>query len=130
MTTNKKIVKSYPIKLKRPNTWRISENQVIVTHDASKCAGKNCCIHNPSDHHMRSWTMYWRGDKGVMERLCPEHGVGHPDPDDADFNRRAGRDYLNVHGCCGCCTPHKLIDTDAVPVDLNSRAPFALESGD
>jgi hypothetical protein len=62
-----------------------------------------------------------------MERLCPEHGVGHPDPDDAAFNVRMGRAYLNVHGCCGCCTPHKVIDTDVVSV---TKEPLALEDGD
>jgi hypothetical protein len=70
--------------------------------------------------------MYWRDDKGVMERLCPEHGVGHPDPDDAAFNIRMGRDYLNVHGCCGCCASHKVIDIDVVSVP---KEPLALESG-
>lgn len=120
MAYNIKITKSYPIKLKKPNTWRISENQVIVTHDAAKCAGRHCCIHNPSDHHMRSWTMHWRDDTGVMERLCPEHGVGHPDPDDAAFNVR-------IHGCCGCCTPHKVIDIDT---ESAPKEPIALEEGD
>ena len=127
MARKKSITKSYPIKLKRLNTWRISEEQVIVTHDASKCAGQYCCIHNPSDHHMRSWTMFWRGDKGVMERLCPEHGVGHPDPDDAAFNIRMGRDYLNVHGCCGCCKPHKVIDVNASIINGRDAALLALE---
>lgn len=95
---------TYPIKLDKPNTWLINSTQVIVTHAPDKCEGHHCCIHNPSEHHMRNWTMYWRDDKGVMERLCPEHSVGHPDPDDAAFNRRQGRDYLNIHGCCGCCS--------------------------
>jgi len=78
--------------------------QNLVTHSPDRCKGQNCCIHNPSDHHMISWTMNWRSDKGVMERICP-HGVGHPDPDDADYNDRNGKGYLNIHGCCGCCTP-------------------------
>ena len=71
-------------------------------HNVSKCAGSNCCVHNPSDHHMRDWPMDWRSDKGVMERTCP-HGIGHPDPDDAAYNASRGMEYLNVHGCDGCC---------------------------
>lgn len=121
MPSKKPKVKAYPIKLRKLNTWRISEDQVIVTHSADKCAGEYCCIHNPSEHHMRDWTMNWRADKGVMERLCPEHGVGHPDPDDVAFNIRAGRAYLNSHGCCGCCQiSHGAIDVDAViiPIDF------------
>lgn len=120
----------YPIKLRSPlNTWRISETQVITTHDASRCAGQYCCIHNPSEHAMRDWVMYWRDDKKVMERLCPKHGVGHPDPDDAAFNTRVGRSYLNVHGCCGCCGA-KTIDTGVTFVSINNIEPPALELGD
>ena len=74
----------------------------MTHHDETQCAGRHCCIHNPSDHHMRDWPMSWRGDKGVMERTCP-HGVGHPDPDDAAYNIRNGRGHLTTHGCDGCC---------------------------
>ncbi len=74
----------------------------LKTHDKSACAGHHCCIHNPSSHHMRDWPMNWRADKGVMERICP-HGIGHPDPDDAEYNERRGMGFLNIHGCDGCC---------------------------
>lgn len=72
------------------------------THNADECSGEHCCIHNPSDHPMRSWPLNWRADKGIMERICP-HGVGHPDPDDAAHHIRNGREYLTTHGCDGCC---------------------------
>jgi hypothetical protein len=62
-------------------------------HPASACGGEHCVIHAPSAHHMRTWPLVWRGDKGVMERMCP-HGVGHPDPDDAAFLERTGRGHL------------------------------------
>lgn len=82
---------------------------LLRTHGASQCAGplaENgrpiCCIHNQSDHHMVSWPQNWRGDKGVMERLC-RHGIGHPDPD--DLKVRTTR-WASQHGCeCGCCCP-------------------------
>ena len=83
-------------------------------HDPSQCEGEACCIHNPSDHHMIDWPQHWRGDRGIMERICP-HGVGHPDPDDLDFIARTrGIDAAydeGVHGCCAdnagrpCCEP-------------------------
>lgn len=63
-------------------------------HSRNACRGEFCCIHNPSDHHMRGWTMNWRPDRRIMERIC-EHGVGHPDPDDTSGD--------GVHGCDGCC---------------------------
>lgn len=76
---------------------------VLRTHSPDKCAGEHCVIHNPSDHHMREWKTNWRSDTGVMERICPQHGVGHPDPDDAAHKERMGLDWFNIHGCCGCC---------------------------
>jgi hypothetical protein len=80
------------------------EGGEMKTHDDTQCSGQFCCIHNPSDHHMRGWPMLWRSDTGVMERTCP-HGVGHPDPDDVAHNMRIGRGYKAVHGCDGCCIP-------------------------
>ena len=78
----------------------------LVTHSADKCEGRACCVHNPSDHHMRTWELNYRFDKSVMERICPEHGVGHPDPDDLAYNQSVSRDYVSIHGCCGCCCEH------------------------
>jgi hypothetical protein len=43
---------------------------------------------------MRSWPQHWRGDRGIIERVC-DHGIGHPDPDDRNRDK--------IHGCDGCC---------------------------
>jgi hypothetical protein len=81
----------------------------LRTHDAGACGDEACCVHRPSDHHMAGWTQLWRSDRGLMERLCPEHGTGHPDPDDLAFKRRTrGEESAwaeSIHGCCGCCRP-------------------------
>ncbi len=79
--------------------------QHILVHDKDKCEGY-CCIHNPSNHHMRDWPTHWRDDRRLMERICP-HGVGHPDPDDLAFKARIGMDaeVEGIHGCDGCCSP-------------------------
>ena len=77
---------------------------VLITHSADKCAGRPCCLHNPSDHHMKDWPTVWRDDRYLMERVCPEHGVGHPDPDHMAYVRT--QPHLpsdGAHGCCGCC---------------------------
>lgn len=75
-------------------------------HPREQCEGRGipCCIHEPSDHHMRTWPMNWRSDTGVMERTCP-HGVGHPDPDHMAYVRslNAGLEWQGVHGCDLCC---------------------------
>ena len=75
----------------------------LVTHDRDDCQGRGCPIHHPSDHHMRDWPWHWRSDRGLMERTC-EHGIGHPDPDDANYRASLG-DTDTVHGCDGCCRP-------------------------
>lgn len=73
-------------------------------HSKDKCAGRHCVLHDPSDHHMRSWPTLYRADKGLMERICP-CGIGHPDPDDIAWHESQGREGLDVHGCCGHCRP-------------------------
>lgn len=78
-----------------------SRQVLLNVHEVSACEGRACTIHNRSEHHMRGWIQHWRDDRRIMERLCPEHGVGHPDPDSPWVEG----DVRWVHGCCGCCTP-------------------------
>lgn len=76
-------------------------------HDSSECElQEGCTIHFPTDHHMRSWKLTWRADKGVFERMCP-HGISHPDPDDARYLSISGKGALTIHGCDLCCTKPK-----------------------
>lgn len=90
--------------------------EVIYAHDASVCEGRVCAVHNPSDHHMRSWPQHFRDPvieaatgglhAGLMERTCP-HGVGHPDPDHMAWyescHSPAQAQAEGIHGCDGCC---------------------------
>jgi hypothetical protein len=79
-------------------TFTTGTGQTIgYLHDADQCFRPNCPIHNPSDHHMRSWRTHWRPERYMMERICPTHSTGHPDPDDQSAD--------TIHGCCGCCNP-------------------------
>ena len=81
--------------------WFDDTGQRIMVHDAAKCAGQACAVHNPSNHRMSGFKRHWRSDRKIIERICP-HGIGHPDPDDAAFEcKQAGAD--TVHGCDGCC---------------------------
>lgn len=91
---------------------QIGGSVMVNVHDAARCAGEFCVMHNPSDHHMRDWPTNWRGDRGLVERLCP-HGIGHPDPDDLEFHLRNGREWQGVHGCDGCCWPRPTIPEEA-----------------
>lgn len=80
--------------------WKLAN-----THPWSDdCDEFGCVLHNPSVNHVNEegWPYNWRGDRGIMERIC-SHGVGHPDPDSAAFFRRIGKVYQNIHGCDGCC---------------------------
>lgn len=72
-------------------------------HSSDSCVSRPCVIHNPTDHHMRSWTLHWRNDRGIFERLCPKHSCGHPDPDQFDYWAEVDQSWQAVHGCCSCC---------------------------
>jgi len=84
----------------------------ITYHKPDTCKGQHCIFHNPTPHKMRDWPMNLRTDSWaapLIERMC-EHGVGHPDPDSADYlDRMMGytekeKKYgFSVHGCDGCC---------------------------
>lgn len=81
--------------------WGVED--LVNVHSPIDCAGRHCCIHNPSDHPLKDAPMNWRSDKGIMERVC-KHGVGHDDPDDLAYRRMYGLgDVSGTHGCCGCC---------------------------
>lgn len=88
-----------------PRTYTTGTGQRLTNvHDWSACYGHRCPIHNPSDHSMVEFPTHWRGDRRIMERICP-HGVGHPDPDDLAFQDPDGSQMVGVHGCDGCCDP-------------------------
>jgi hypothetical protein len=71
-------------------------------HDANgECYAFGCVIHAPTEHPLSDAPYNWREDRRIMERIC-EHGVGHPDHDAANYERRHGGDS-GLHGCDGCC---------------------------
>lgn len=78
-------------------------SQLTNVHDGTQCIGeRTCVIHNPTRHPMRDWTLHWRGDRKIFERIC-QHGVGHPDPDQEFWWEQSKQEWQWVHGCCGCC---------------------------
>lgn len=83
---------------------------LVNVHTAIQCQGQTCCIHNPSQHHMLTWSPSWDSIYKQMWRKCP-HGLRHPDPDDLAYIREhwgtaeAARSY--AHPCDGCCQPRK-----------------------
>jgi hypothetical protein len=90
----------------------------LICHKGDRCAGEVCTMHNRSDHSMRSFPQRWRGDRGIMERICP-HGVGHPDPD--EYRIISGQES-DIHGCDGCCSPTVTVPMDDYP-KLRDYAP-------
>lgn len=79
----------------------------VKTHGGNACAGRSCCVHNPSDHHMKEWPLVFNRNKGYMgERIC-DHDYRHPDPDaHAYVTSRLPKHLaqtIGVHTCCGCC---------------------------
>lgn len=79
-------------------TYRDTYGTVLGNVHRKKDCVKPCPFHYPTDHHMRSWATLWRTDRWMLERLCPVHLVGHPDPDTKFMKWDDG-----THGCCGCC---------------------------
>jgi len=99
-------------------TYELVGGQIIYNvHDPSRCAGNACCVHSPTDHHMREWPQNYRSDLMQMERIC-EHGVGHPDPDDGRIFSIGVDDGAGVHGCDGCCTPPTVIQYEAAKLEV------------
>jgi hypothetical protein len=88
----------------RQRLARLEHTDHVLTnvHEAGTCLGEWCTIHNRSEHPLRSFPQHWRGDRQLMERICP-HGVGHPDPDDCKLTGVAGSTD-GIHGCDGCCS--------------------------
>jgi hypothetical protein len=87
-------------------TWKLrADLELRNVHTSDRCAGRGCCLHHPSDHHMADWPLIWRSDRHLMERMCV-HGVGHPDPDDVAFQDPDGELGVDIHGCCAgrCCS--------------------------
>ena len=111
-----------------PSRWRDGEPVAWLTlanvHPRTEICDLACVVHNPSAHHMRFWPLIWRDDRGIFERVCPEHSIGHPDPDQDFYWRWAKENWrppisadviddpyppsnpfdgIDVHGCCGDC---------------------------
>jgi hypothetical protein len=57
---------------------------LVNVHPRDNCAGRPCVVHDPSDHHMRSWPLHWDDDGKGFLRICV-HGYYHPDPDQFHF---------------------------------------------
>lgn len=79
----------------------LDSGQLLHHHSAEHC-DVPCPFHQPSAHHMVTWPLNWRGDLGLLERICPD-GIGHPDPDSLAYLETNGEQGLGIHGCDGCC---------------------------
>jgi hypothetical protein len=92
----------------RTSSYKLENTDMtlINVHVPYLCAGRTCAIHNMTNHNMRSWKQNWRADRQFMERICPIHGTGEPDPDQWEYLvEKFGEDVAKaefVHGCCGC----------------------------
>lgn len=93
-----------------PYGFGAAVRELVNIHPETACTGRPCVIHSPTDHHMRGWRLLWRDDRRIFERLCPEHGIGHPDPDQIPYWEETGQLANTIHGCCGCCRPDCITD--------------------
>lgn len=65
------------------------------------CVTYGCTLHNPTDHHMRTWEMLLMPSTLIV-RMC-EHNFSHPDPDSLRYFARIGDFSIGFHTCDGCC---------------------------
>lgn len=96
-----------------PSRWHDSEPVAWLTfakaHPRSEVCDQGCVIHNRTPHHMQHWRLIWRDDRQIFERMCPDDGCCHPDPDQGPYWRATGQDWQWIHGCVihddgrGCC---------------------------
>lgn len=88
--------------------WVLGDGQMLLgVHPvAVECLEHSCVIHNPSDHHMRGWSLRITSPGGLMQRVCT-HGAYHPDPDSLDYfvrNKLFDQVAEGFHTCDGCCS--------------------------
>lgn len=100
-------------------------SQWLVVHRGDECKGRNCAVHNPSNHPLKDAPLNYRADRGIMERIC-EHGIGHDDPDDLNYRELVGDpDASGVHGCDGCCGGGQTrLEAEPLPEYLISHPPI------
>lgn len=85
----------------------LADNTLLATHPADRCNGRHCCIHNPSDHALKTAPMHWNDAIRRTERVC-QHGQHHPDPDHLSYildNEGMLEYFQHKHHrpCDGCC---------------------------
>lgn len=81
----------------------------VKVHGVDQCTGTWCCIHNPSDHHMKTWPLVFTPTLlSAGYRVC-EHRIIHPDPDSRAYLIRQHDPFALLmsilHECDGCCDP-------------------------
>lgn len=82
------------------------DGSLLATHPADRCEGRNCVIHNPSDHALKDAPIDWDPGTRRTNRICT-HGVHHPDPDHLSFVYETYGMFEWMqhkhHRCDGCC---------------------------
>lgn len=83
--------------------WEVNDAEKLTgVHLREDCKG-SCPLHSPTEHSMSDFTLHFRQDTFMFERIC-EHGIGHPDPDSLrHIETTTGSTAWGIHGCDGCC---------------------------
>jgi hypothetical protein len=81
-------------------TWADDFGNVVNgVHDAGRCRGEFCTIHNNSTHPLSLSPQKWSDIYGIMLRQCL-HGKFHTDVDEIGG---VGYDTPFCKDCDGCC---------------------------
>jgi len=82
--------------------------ELVNTHAPEKCEGRLCDIHDRRGPlPWANWPLNWREDRGIMEVIDPDTGIGHPTRAQYEFWKSATSEettyYQMIHGCDGAC---------------------------
>lgn len=93
------------------------------THNSELCEGRLCDIHGRlGEEPWASWPRIWREDRGMVEMIDENSGIGHPSPAQVQYYNMAygSRAWAyNTHGCDGGCRGAY----DQVPLGVGDARP-------
>jgi predicted RNA-binding Zn-ribbon protein involved in translation (DUF1610 family) len=77
-----------------------SGQKIYAVHKSTQCYGEHCAIHNPSDHSLRKYPLWYDAMIGSFFREVDGEKV--VDPDDYQLNTRGQVIVRNSARCMSC----------------------------
>lgn len=104
------LLNKYP-KQERSDVYELENGDVLTNvHHESRCAGRGCAIHHPSNHPLNNAPRAWVA--GTIWRECEHSLTQHPDFDAIAFLIDRDGWVVVEHECCAqkCCGIPELVE--------------------